>query len=192
MTNSIDDSRFTVGEIPKVTLTIIGNGPSRDLYKGLAHGPVMVCNIPQIEYRYDGILIIDRRPFDWMKQNAYKPSRPIYTLESNKKWTVNFDLEQVYTVFETKLMNVAQTAALHFAQQFYKIRFYGCDSMWTDILESKQDEIIHRGKRNPSLKNRWMDKWKPVFELENNEFEFVCPKGVETPDFGKNVRFVHE
>lgn len=189
MTNSIDKE---YGDIPKVTITIIGNGPSRHLYKGDAHGPVMVCNIPQIEHRYDGILIIDRRPFDWMKNNDYKPSKPIYTLKDNVKWLDRYNIEQVYPVFETKLMNVAQTAALHFLSQFHEVRFYGCDSMWSDVLESHQDTIIERHKRHHSLKKRWMDKWQPVFELEDKVLTFVCPKGVETPQISNNVRFEHE
>lgn len=168
-------------------LAIIGNGPSRTLFDGSFDGPAMHCNIPMLDYKGAGVCVIDEKSFLWYKHNGYKPDVPIYT---NNKLAQRFrdtGCEPVIDLFnKQKLMNVAQTAAWHFAEEFDEIYLYGCDALWQKDCGSFCDEHIPRPARNPNLYNRWRKQWEPVWQ-QPCTFYIVQPFFEETVDYGKNV-----
>ena len=173
-------------------LAIVGNGPSRRLFPGYHDGPVMLCNIPQLVCEYSGLCIIDEKCFNWYKQSDFKPHRPIYTTGALENKFKQIGIETVYGVFEKKLMNVAQTAALHFAKDFDEITLYGCDALWSKNVSSSCDANIHRPPRGANLHNRWRAQWEEVWQTQKT-FEIVQPFNYEdeseNPNYGKNVFF---
>lgn len=173
-------------------IAIVGNGPSRRLFSGYFDGPVMLCNTPQLDCLYDGIVVLDDKCFMWYRSTEYKPDRPIYTTPALETKFKEIGIDTVYGVFETKLMNVAQTAALHFSDTFNEVWLYGCDALWTADTSSFCDRDIPRAPRNSNLPGRWRERWKQVWDKKTTQFMIVQPFNGETPEYGKNVHFVQQ
>jgi hypothetical protein len=171
-------------------IAIVGNGPSRNLYRPFP-GDVCVCNIPQLDIEYDYISVVDRKATDYIINNGLKFDRPILIpkqldeeIRNQKKPT------KMIATFKEKLMNSAATAAYHFAQEYDVIWLYGCDSLWSTVTKSHQDELIPRAPRPSNLHERWRKHWKTAWDT-GKQFVIVCPKGTETVEYGKNVAWNH-
>lgn len=163
-------------------IAIVGNGPSRNLYRPF-RGDVCVCNIPQLDIRYDYISIVDRKAVDYIQKEKLRFEKPILTTDELTKFLKNTPCE---AVFKEKLMNSAATAAYYFAQHYDTIWLYGCNALWSKDCTSSQDLLIPRPPRNANLHNQWREKWKTVWAT-GKQFVIVCPKDTEEIDYGKNV-----
>ena len=167
-------------------IAIVGNGPSRNLYKGFK-GEVCLCNIPQIDVAYDYISIVDRKAVDYIIKEKLSYQKPILTTDELAKFLKHTPTQ---AVFKEKLMNSAATAAYYFAQTHDVIWLYGCDALWSKNTKSHQDILIPRPTRNSNLHNQWREKWKTVWAT-GKTFVIVCPKDAETIDYGPNVVWNH-
>ena len=167
-------------------IAIVGNGPSRDLYKPF-RGDVCVCNIPQLEIEYNYISIIDIKAFKYVADQNLKFDKPILTLEEITTQIKNYKINtEVKPVFKHKLMNSAATAAYYFTEHYDTIWLYGCDALWSKETKSYQDTLIPRPARNQNLHNQWREKWKTVWNT-GTQIVIVCPEQTETVNYGQNV-----
>lgn len=179
------------------TVKIIGNGPSRDLYRHTGYlyneGEVVMCNIcdlPNPPFWRDYISIVDRKTFDYLQNNKIELLTTIWTTPQLKElsdkwgWTT-----PVLPVYQEKLMNAAATAAYHVAQKPYnRIEIWGCDALWSDTVTSYCDRHIERHQRGKNLHLRWRDWWQKVWDT-GKQFVIYHPKGIETIDYGENVKW---
>jgi len=165
-------------------IAIVGNGPSRNLYKGFK-GEVCLCNIPQIDVAYDYISIVDRKAVDYIIKEKLSYQKPILTTDELAKFLKHTPTQ---AVFKEKLMNSAATAAYYFAQTHDVIWLYGCDALWSKNTKSHQDILIPRPTRNSNLHNQWREKWKTVWNT-GTKITIVCPNNAEIVDYGENVQW---
>ena len=167
-------------------IALVGNGPSRNLYRPF-RGDVCVCNIPQLDIKYDYISIIDRKAADYVINNGLKFDKPILLTEKlhNEINKIKKPTEMKST-FKERLMNNAATAAYHFSQTYDVIWLFGCDALWSDVTTSHQDTLIPRSPRIPNLHIRWRTYWEKVWNT-GKTFVIVCPKDAETVNYGENV-----
>jgi hypothetical protein len=186
---------------PVTKVKIIGNGPSRDLYRhtGIQYhdGAVCMCNysdLPNPPFWRDYISIVDRRCMDYLHQNDIPRQKialmgTIWTTpqlkEQADKWGWHIP---VLPVYNKVLMNSAATAAYHATTKFETIEIWGCDSLWSTVTESKVDKYIQRHQRPNNLHNRWRQNWQTVWDT-GKQFIICCPEGVEKVDYGSNVEW---
>lgn len=173
---------------PKIMakIAIVGNGPARELYKEF-DGDVCLCNIPQLDTRYDYISIVDRKAIDYIQNTKSNYDKPILTTQQLKDLTVKWKwTTEVKPVFEKKLMNSAATAAYYFAQHYDTVYLYGCNALWSNVVTSHQDEIIPRSTRASNLHEQWRKHWREVWQTKK-EFVIVHPPEIKAEDYGENV-----
>src|SRR5210317_2137352 len=105
-------------------LKLIGNGPSRDLYRHEGtqwhEGSVCMCNYPDLPnppFWRDYISIVDRRCMDYLQQHNLTKDKielfgTIWTTPALKKLSDKWDWNlPVLAVYDKVLMNSAATAA---------------------------------------------------------------------------------
>lgn len=167
----------------KAKIDIIGNGSSNKLYRRTG-GYVVACNVPQHNYTYDCLSIIDNQPIVWMMKNNWTPSVPVYCLNKNKKTAeaknVKGDWRDVYK--DESRWNSGLHAARHFAQTYDEIHLWGMDSLYCNDYTSQMDKVVER-KVRPELNRWWRPAWTKIFD-EHNTKQFIIhiPKG-ERCDF---------
>lgn len=168
------------------TLAIVGNGPSRNLYHDFG-GTVCVCNVPQLDIRYDYISIVDIKAFNYIRSERLRFDRPILTTEDTHRQVAKWNLgTEILPLLPKKLMNSAATAARYFSDTHDHIYLYGCDALWSTNTKSHQDVLIPRPTRNSNLHLQWREKWRAVWKT-GTKFTIVCPEGTEAIDYGQNV-----
>jgi len=177
-------------------LKLIGNGPSRDLYRHIGtqyhDGAVCMCNYPDLPnppFWRDYVSIVDRRCMDYLNQHKIELLTTIWTTPEltalADKWGWH---TPVLPVYKTKLMNSAATAAYYATTLYDTIEIWGCDSLWSTITESKVDKYIQRHQRPNNLHTRWRDNWQTVWKT-GKKFIIYCPEGTETIDYGATVEW---
>ena len=167
-------------------IAIVGNGPSRNLYRPF-RGDVCICNIPQLDIKYDYISIIDRKASDYVINNGLKFDKPILLTEKLHSEILNQKKPtEMIATFKERLMNNAATAAYHFSQTYDVIWLFGCDALWSDNTISHQDTLIPRPIRRNDLHQVWRKYWQKVWDT-GKTFVIVCPKDAETVNYGKNI-----
>ena len=182
-------------------LKLIGNGPSRDLYRHEGtqwhEGSVCMCNYPDLPnppFWRDYISIVDRRCMDYLQQHNLTKDKielfgTIWTTPALKKLSDKWDWNlPVLAVYDKVLMNSAATAAHYATTNYDTIEIWGCDALWSNVTDSKVDKYIQRHQRPNNLHNRWRQNWQTVWET-GKHFIICCPEGVEKVDYGDNVEW---
>jgi hypothetical protein len=177
-------------------IKIIGNGPSRNLYKQIGtlseHGCICMCNYPDLPnppYHRDYVSIVDRRTIDYLEKEKVQVYATIWTTPELKELTIKYKwTTPVLGVYKEKLMNAAATAAHHAIQDFDIIELYGCDALFSDVTTSHQDNYIHRHKRPANLHTRWRTYWEKVWAT-GKTFRIYCPQGTTPVEYGNNVEW---
>lgn len=181
---------------PLTKIKIIGNGPSRDLYRheGVQYhqGAVCMCNYPDLPdppFWKDYIAIVDRRTMDYLHKNNITLLHTVWTTPELHRLTQQWGWNNaVLPVFREKLMNSAATAAYYATTHYDEVDLWGCDSLWSDVTVSKQDKYITRHARPSNLHTRWRKNWETVWAT-GKQFRIFCPQGTEPIDYGRNVEW---
>jgi len=176
----------------KAKIDIIGNGSSNNLYRRTGDF-VVACNVPQHNYTYDCLSIIDNQPIVWMWKNDWTPSVPVYCLNKNKKQAdaknVKGDWRDVYK--DQSRWNSGLHAAEHFAHTYDEIHLWGMDSFYSNDYTSQMDELIIRRSR-PNLNKWWRPAWDQIFDQhKDTSFVIHIPEG-ECCDFKKENVIVRQ
>ena len=178
----------------KSTAIIIGNGSSQDLYKQHLHVNdfVVVCNLNWFT-PHDAVSIIDPQPIDYMYANGLMTKKPIWGNSKVErlmhKYQLDLNLKLVHT--RTMSMNNAQFATVELCKQGYQnIHYYGCDTFWSEDMNSTQDKMIPRPYRDIKLYIRWRKIWHLLFkEFAQTKFYIHSPVNIECIDYGDNATY---
>jgi len=175
----------------KTTSFVIGNGPSKDLYQA-QDGLRVVCNLAwHIDHDY--ISIIDPQPIEYINKTKQFPKNPIWVSPKAKRLIEQYQLPIEYecvhnsTVRYNNAQCVVKNLLSHGATT---IHLYGCDTLWSEDMISSQDLLIPRPGRDKTLWRQWRKLWQEIF-AHNTQVDYYIhsPVRVDTPDYGKNVRW---
>jgi hypothetical protein len=157
----------------------VGNGNSNSLYKPQSTYCIG-CNIPQQQFAYNSLSIIDNRPLDWIKQHGWQPPVPIFCTQEVKQRAKKFNISgDWFDVYERKhRWNAGHHAVLYHSKMTSEIHLWGFDSLFSQDLTSQTDAIIPRHTR-PPLNNHWHPIWLEILEQIDCRVVLHIPKGAK-------------
>ena len=161
---------------------VLGNGPSRIVYKGRGdYNYVMGCNIPWCE-DVDATTIIDAPVIDrwWKQQDLVKC--PVYF--GRNAWRECISKRRLF--FKTYFKELIDVLPEHDSSGhnavkvviglgYKQIDIYGCDSMFKNTTESFTNSFIVESKKDPTKQiNGWKNTWKSIITKHSDvRFNFI-------------------
>lgn len=176
------------------TIHILGNGPSLDLFNRddwPDEHEFVGCNFSDIKYRPDYTVIMDAKPIMQfcggykLKIPAVISDRCVNYIEKDLRgWEKlpadAFVLVDIVPMIHDKAMfkfpmNSGHHATLYAIERnkdtASKVYLWGFDSLWSNDISSKTDEIVHRtpGPRvRPTVADTWRQYWDRIFDSHSH------------------------
>lgn len=155
-------------------IDIIGNGASNVLAQ--PQGQVIACNVPQHEFEYHALALIDPKVVHYMRVQRWHPQTMVLCTPHTLELIHKYDLQ---VRAEPSLQNKHRWNTGHCLVDLYKhreIHLWGMDSMFSDDLTSQVDRVIPRHAR-PKLNKHWHPIWEKLLD-EVHDCTVHVPHGV--------------
>lgn len=155
-------------------IDIIGNGESNSFAD--PQGVVIACNIPQHDFAYHCVAMIDTKPLHWIKQHGWHTHKEILCTPNvhqlREQMQLSLNTRPVFT--HKHRWNTGHQVANYKSQE--ELHLWGMDSMFSTDLSSQCDSIIPRYRR-PNLNRYWHPIWCEILNTISIPATLHIPNG---------------